>query len=153
MFTVDLAYDLRETTIKVNSACPGYTATDLNNHSGHQTLEEGAVAIVRLAQLPDGGPTGASSIKTVLTPGRRSPVEDDPKKGRPHLERDGPPSFCPATSILSTDQQRFKIQLSLTGAIHSLKAIVGDPEITARHYSVWASHCRETRSSTRAVLS
>ena len=59
MFTVDLAYDLRDTTIKVNSACPGYTATDLNNHTGHQTLEEGAIAIVRLAQLPDDGPTGS----------------------------------------------------------------------------------------------
>ena len=59
MFTVDLAYDLRETGIKVNSACPGYTATDLNNHSGPQTVEEGAIAIVRLAQLPDDGPTGS----------------------------------------------------------------------------------------------
>jgi len=59
MFTVDLAYDLRDTRIKVNSACPGYTATDLNNHSGHQTLEEGAIAIVRLAQLPDDGPSGS----------------------------------------------------------------------------------------------
>jgi NAD(P)-dependent dehydrogenase (short-subunit alcohol dehydrogenase family) len=59
MFTVDLAYDLRETTIKVNSACPGFTATDLNNHTGHQTVEEGATAIVRLAQLPDDGPTGS----------------------------------------------------------------------------------------------
>ncbi|MGI4831790.1 MAG: SDR family oxidoreductase [Janthinobacterium lividum] len=58
MFTVDLAYDLRETGIKVNSACPGYTATDLNGHSGHQTIEEGAIAIVRLAQLPEDGPTG-----------------------------------------------------------------------------------------------
>ncbi len=57
MFTVDLAYDLRDTDIKVNSACPGYTATDMNNHSGPQTLGEGAVAIVRLAQLPDDGPT------------------------------------------------------------------------------------------------
>jgi NAD(P)-dependent dehydrogenase (short-subunit alcohol dehydrogenase family) len=59
MFTVDLAYDLRDTRIKVNSACPGYTATDLNNHSGHQTIEEGAIAIVRLAQLPDDGPTAS----------------------------------------------------------------------------------------------
>jgi NAD(P)-dependent dehydrogenase (short-subunit alcohol dehydrogenase family) len=59
MFTVDLAYDLRDTKIKVNSACPGYTATDLNNHSGPQTVEEGAIAIVRLAQLPDDGPTGS----------------------------------------------------------------------------------------------
>ena len=59
MFTVDLAYDLRHTKVKVNSACPGYTATDLNNHSGHQTVEEGAIAIVRLAQLPEDGPSGS----------------------------------------------------------------------------------------------
>lgn len=59
MFTVDLAYDLRGTKIKVNSVCPGYTATDINNHSGTQTVEEGSIAIVRMAQLPDDGPTGS----------------------------------------------------------------------------------------------
>ncbi|MGI4854640.1 MAG: SDR family oxidoreductase [Janthinobacterium lividum] len=59
MFTVTLAYDLRETAIKVNSACPGYTATDMNHHSGPQTVEEGAIAIVRLAQLPEDGPTAS----------------------------------------------------------------------------------------------
>ena len=59
MFTVDLAYDLRDTQIKVNSACPGYTATDMNDHTGPQTVEEGAVAIVRLAQLPDDGPNAS----------------------------------------------------------------------------------------------
>ena len=59
MFTVDLAYDLRETKVRVNSVCPGYTATDLNNHSGPQTLEEGAVAIVRLAQMSAEAPTAS----------------------------------------------------------------------------------------------
>jgi len=59
MFTVDLAYDLRETRVKVNSACPGYTATDMNGHSGTQTIEEGAIAIVRLAQLPNDGPNAS----------------------------------------------------------------------------------------------
>ncbi len=63
MFTVNLAYDLRDTKIKVNSACPGYTATDLNNHSGPQTLEEGAIAIVRLAQLPEDGANGSFTHK------------------------------------------------------------------------------------------
>ncbi len=63
MFTVGLAYDLRDTRIKVNSACPGYTATDLNNHSGPQTVEEGAIAIVRLAQLSEDGPTGSFTHK------------------------------------------------------------------------------------------
>ena len=58
MFTVDLAYDLRDTKIKVNSACPGFTATDMTNYQAPQTVEEGAIAIVRLAQLPENGPTG-----------------------------------------------------------------------------------------------
>ena len=43
MFTVQLAYELRDTAIKVNSADPGYTATDLNGHRGRQTAAEGAV--------------------------------------------------------------------------------------------------------------
>jgi NAD(P)-dependent dehydrogenase (short-subunit alcohol dehydrogenase family) len=58
MFTVQLAYELRETNIKVNSADPGYTATDLNGHRGPQTVEEGVVAAMRLALLGEDGPTG-----------------------------------------------------------------------------------------------
>ncbi len=57
-FTVSLAKELGETTIKVNSADPGYTATDLNGNSGHQTIPEGASAAVWLALLPEAGPTG-----------------------------------------------------------------------------------------------
>jgi NAD(P)-dependent dehydrogenase (short-subunit alcohol dehydrogenase family) len=63
MFTVDLAYDLRDTKIKVNSVCPGYTATDMNGHSGTQTVEEGAIEIVRVAQLPEDAPTGGFTHK------------------------------------------------------------------------------------------
>jgi len=59
MFTVDLAYVLRDTRIKVNSVSPGFVDTDMNNHTGTDTVEEGAIAIVRLAQLPDDGPTGS----------------------------------------------------------------------------------------------
>ncbi|MER7452839.1 SDR family NAD(P)-dependent oxidoreductase [Nocardia beijingensis] len=43
---------------QVNAADPGYTATDLNGHSGFQTVTEGTDAIVRLATLPPDGPTG-----------------------------------------------------------------------------------------------
>jgi NAD(P)-dependent dehydrogenase (short-subunit alcohol dehydrogenase family) len=57
-FTVSLAKELRDTPIKVNSADPGFTATDLNGHSGHQTVPEGARAAVRLALLPEDGPSG-----------------------------------------------------------------------------------------------
>jgi len=58
MMTVQLAYELRGTAIKVNSADPGYTATDLNGNTGPQTVEEGAAESVRLALLPADGPTG-----------------------------------------------------------------------------------------------
>jgi NAD(P)-dependent dehydrogenase (short-subunit alcohol dehydrogenase family) len=42
---------------RVNAADPGYTATDLNGHSGPQTVTEGTDAIVALAQVAAGGPT------------------------------------------------------------------------------------------------
>lgn len=58
MLTVQLAAELQNAGIKVNSADPGFTATDLNAHRGRQTIPEGAAAAVRLALLPDDGPTG-----------------------------------------------------------------------------------------------
>jgi NAD(P)-dependent dehydrogenase (short-subunit alcohol dehydrogenase family) len=61
MFTVQLAYELRDTGIKVNSADPGYTKTDLNHNRGTQTVEQGAAEAIRLALLPDDGPTGTFS--------------------------------------------------------------------------------------------
>ncbi|MGI4790103.1 MAG: SDR family oxidoreductase [Janthinobacterium lividum] len=58
MMTVIFAAELKEDGIKVNSADPGYTATDLNQHRGTRTVEQGARVAVRLATLPDDGPTG-----------------------------------------------------------------------------------------------
>lgn len=58
MLTVQLAWELRDTKIKVNSSDPGYTATDLNQNSGPQSIEEGAAETIRLALLPEDGPTG-----------------------------------------------------------------------------------------------
>jgi NAD(P)-dependent dehydrogenase (short-subunit alcohol dehydrogenase family) len=58
MLTVQLAFELKDTSIKVNSAGPGYTATDLNANRGRQTVEEGAAEAIRLALLPADGPTG-----------------------------------------------------------------------------------------------
>ncbi|MEX3583353.1 MAG: SDR family NAD(P)-dependent oxidoreductase [Burkholderia sp.] len=56
--TVSLANALREFGIKVNSADPGYVATDLNDHAGPRTVEQGATPAVRLATVDDDGPTG-----------------------------------------------------------------------------------------------
>jgi NAD(P)-dependent dehydrogenase (short-subunit alcohol dehydrogenase family) len=44
--------------IKINAVDPGYTATDLNDHRGTQTVEEGAEIIVRMALIGADGPTG-----------------------------------------------------------------------------------------------
>jgi len=58
MLTVQLAYELRDTGIKVNSVSPGFVATDMNEHRGTLTVEEGAAGPVRLALLPANAPSG-----------------------------------------------------------------------------------------------
>ncbi len=58
MMTVQLAWELRDTAIKVNTVNPGYTATDMNSNRGTQTLEEGAAEAFRQALAPDDAPTG-----------------------------------------------------------------------------------------------
>ena len=68
MMTVQLAWELRDTPIKVNASDPGYTATDLNQHSGHQTIEEGAEATMRLAILDADGPSGTFSDRHGTVP-------------------------------------------------------------------------------------
>jgi NAD(P)-dependent dehydrogenase (short-subunit alcohol dehydrogenase family) len=56
--TVQYARALAGTPILVNAACPGYVATDFTGHAGSRTAEQGAATPVRLATLPDGGPSG-----------------------------------------------------------------------------------------------
>jgi NAD(P)-dependent dehydrogenase (short-subunit alcohol dehydrogenase family) len=43
---------------KINAVDPGYTATDLNGHTGTKSVEEGARPIVAAASLGPDGPTG-----------------------------------------------------------------------------------------------
>ncbi len=54
--TVAFAKELGPQGFKVNAGCPGYTATDLNQHQGHRTPREGAAIGVRLATLQGDGP-------------------------------------------------------------------------------------------------
>ncbi|WP_043625136.1 SDR family NAD(P)-dependent oxidoreductase [Nonomuraea candida] len=56
MITVQYAKAFPE--MRINAVEPGYTATDLNHHTGTQTVEEGAEIIVRMAQVGPDGPTG-----------------------------------------------------------------------------------------------
>jgi len=59
--TVAFAADLESAGIKVNAACPGFTATDLNNFRGTRTVEQAAHEPVRLALIGPDGPTGTFS--------------------------------------------------------------------------------------------
>ena len=56
--TVLLAAELKDTPIKINAADPGFTATDINQYQGYRTVEQGAIAAVRLATLPDDSSSG-----------------------------------------------------------------------------------------------
>ncbi|MBQ1010029.1 SDR family oxidoreductase [Micromonospora sp. M51] len=56
--TLQYVRELADTNILINCACPGYVATDLNGFRGVRTPQEGAATAIRLATLPDGGPTG-----------------------------------------------------------------------------------------------
>jgi len=58
MYTINLAYDLRDTSIKVNAICPGFVATDFNNHRGTGTVQEGGARIAKYAMIGNDGPTG-----------------------------------------------------------------------------------------------
>src|SRR5258708_25312151 len=44
--------------VKVNAVTPGYIATDLNNHAGTRTVEQGAKVVIDLALIADNGPSG-----------------------------------------------------------------------------------------------
>jgi NAD(P)-dependent dehydrogenase (short-subunit alcohol dehydrogenase family) len=54
--TVQYAKNLPQ--MRINVSDPGYTATDFNRHSGHQTVTEGTDATVALATIGPDGPTG-----------------------------------------------------------------------------------------------
>lgn len=57
MYTVHLAYELRDTAFKVNAICPGYTKTDFTNYIGG-AIEDAGARIVKYALIDKDGPTG-----------------------------------------------------------------------------------------------
>jgi NAD(P)-dependent dehydrogenase (short-subunit alcohol dehydrogenase family) len=57
--TVQYARQFAGTPILINAVCPGLVATDFTGFRGPRTPEQGAATAIRLATLPDGGPTGS----------------------------------------------------------------------------------------------
>ena len=58
MYTIKLAYELRETPFRVNAVDPGYTKTDFNNHNGTGTVADAAARVAKYALIGADGPTG-----------------------------------------------------------------------------------------------
>ena len=58
MFTINLANELKDTPIKVNSADPGWVKTDMGGDAALLEIEDGAKTSVALATLPADGDTG-----------------------------------------------------------------------------------------------
>ncbi|MPS73738.1 MAG: SDR family oxidoreductase [Chryseobacterium sp.] len=58
MYTVNLAYEFRDTKFKINAVSPGFTKTDFNNNRGTGTVEDAGKRIVKYAVIDQNGPTG-----------------------------------------------------------------------------------------------
>ena len=58
MYTINLAYELKDTPFKVNAVCPGFVATDFNGHRGTGTVQEAGTRISKYAMIGEDGPTG-----------------------------------------------------------------------------------------------
>lgn len=58
MYTVNLAFELRDTAFKVNAVCPGYTRTDFTGQQGTSAPEEAGARIAKYAMIDATGPTG-----------------------------------------------------------------------------------------------
>jgi len=68
MLTVQLAEELRDTLIVVNSVSPGFVKTDLTGHNGFMTAEEGAKLPVEYALLGENAPSGRFVEPDGVTP-------------------------------------------------------------------------------------
>jgi NAD(P)-dependent dehydrogenase (short-subunit alcohol dehydrogenase family) len=58
-WTVQLAYELRDSKVKVNTIHPGYVKTDMNAGEGEIEVPDGAKTSVALALIDDAGPNGS----------------------------------------------------------------------------------------------
>jgi NAD(P)-dependent dehydrogenase (short-subunit alcohol dehydrogenase family) len=56
--TLAMMIELENTPIKVNLVSPAFTATNLNNFAGTETVEDGSREVIRVALLGPDGPSG-----------------------------------------------------------------------------------------------
>jgi len=70
---VALAYELRDTSFRVNVIDPGYTSTDFNHNSGPGTVESAAAFVVKYATIGTDGPTGKFFSHDIQGEGDESP--------------------------------------------------------------------------------
>jgi NAD(P)-dependent dehydrogenase (short-subunit alcohol dehydrogenase family) len=57
MYTIQLAYQMRDTAFKISAVCPGYTKTDFTGNNGGE-IEIAGNRIVKYALIDQHGPTG-----------------------------------------------------------------------------------------------
>jgi hypothetical protein len=55
-------FKLENTDIKVNLVSPAFTATDLNNFAGVESIEDGSREVVRVALFGPDGPNGTFTV-------------------------------------------------------------------------------------------
>ena len=67
-WTAQLAHELRDSRIKVNTVHPGYVKTDMNGGEGELEVADGARTSVRLALIDDDGPSGGYFYRDEVLP-------------------------------------------------------------------------------------
>ncbi|VVA39441.1 PREDICTED: (+)-neomenthol dehydrogenase [Prunus dulcis] len=60
---------------RINSVCPGFVKTDINFNAGFLPVEEGGARVVKLALLPNDGPTGSFFVHNEVSD---LLIEEDP---------------------------------------------------------------------------
>lgn len=65
MYSVHLAYELRDTPFKVNSVCPGYTKTDFTGLNGGE-VEQAGKRIIKYVLIDQNGQQANFSVKRLI---------------------------------------------------------------------------------------